>query len=315
MHTYGSLFSGVGGFDMGFDQAGYDCVFQVEWDKSCQKILNRHWPTVPKWLDVQEVNGAEVRPCDVLAFGSPCQDLSVGGKRAGLNGDRSVMFYEATRIIQEMRNATQFVYPRVVVWENVPGAVTSNNGRDFGEVLDTLADIGAVDIHWSILDAIFWGVPQRRRRIFVVAIFDPAISARCPDTLLPVTKGRRRDIEKSKPAKQTIPFDGVQSFNNVGSEEIIYSFDTQFGSNAAIFENSIPTLKSSQQAPSIVTSDLTTRRLTPLECERAMGWPDDHTRWTADGTEQVDTIRLNQCGNGVVTPVAKWVAKYIKGIL
>ena len=207
MPTYGSLFSGVGGFDMGFDQAGYDCVFQVEWDKNCQQILTKHWPEVPKWSDVQEINGAEIPPCDVLTFGSPCQDLSVAGKRAGLDGGRSSMFYEATRIIKEMRNATESVYPRVVVWENVPGALSSNNGADFGQVLDTLADIGAVDIHWSILDAQHFGVPQRRRRIFVVAIFDPTAAEQCPETLLPLTQGSRGDFKKSRTARENLTGD------------------------------------------------------------------------------------------------------------
>jgi len=451
---YGSLFSGVGGFDMGFDQAGYDCVFQVEWDKNCQQILTKHWPEVPKWLDVQEVNGAEIPPCDVLTFGSPCQDLSVAGKRAGLDGDRSSMFYEATRIIKEMRDATESVYPRIVVWENVPGAITSNNGADFGQVLDTLADIGAVDIHWSVLDAQYFGVPQRRRRIFVVAIFDPATAARCPETLLPVFKGSRGDFAKGRKARkdaarlastsfgssdeQTIGALCARDFKGVGNQYVaenklvvedkikqinmpiselgptltttygaknysnhqevmsgsiipvaysiredakantfsatetdvalclnglvpstqshhaqifiaepivydgynqklddsgihrslrigrdssdfvaqpIYSFDTQFVSNAAVFEDQSPTLKSTQQPPSVSPPGLAVRRLTPLECERLMGWPDDHTRWTADGKEQADTNRYKQCGNGVATPVAKWIAGHIKAIL
>ena len=451
---YGSLFSGVGGFDMGFDQAGYDCVFQVEWDKNCQQILTKHWPEVPKWLDVQEVNGAEIPPCDVLTFGSPCQDLSVAGKRAGLDGDRSSMFYEATRIIKEMRDATESVYPRIVVWENVPGAITSNNGADFGQVLDTLADIGAVDIHWSVLDAQYFGVPQRRRRIFVVAIFDPATAARCPETLLPVFKGSRGDFAKGRKARkdaarlastsfgssdeQTIGALCARDFKGVGNQYVaenklvvedkikqinmpiselgptltttygaknysnhqevmsgsiipvaysiredakantfsatetdvalclnglvpstqshhaqifiaepivydgynqklddsgihrslrigrdssdfvaqpIYSFDTQFVSNAAVFEDQSPTLKSTQQPPSVSPPGLAVRRLTPLECERLMGWPDDHTRWTADGKEQADTNRYKQCGNGVATPVAKWIAEHIKAIL
>jgi DNA (cytosine-5)-methyltransferase 1 len=389
MPTYGSLFSGVGGFDLGFDQAEYDCVFQVEWDKNCQQILAKHWPEVPKWLDVQEVNGAEIPPCDVLTFGSPCQDLSVAGKRAGLDGDRSSMFYEATRIIKEMRDATESVYPRIVVWENVPGAITSNNGADFGQVLDTLADIGAVDIQWSILDAQYFGVPQRRRRIFVLAIFDPATAARCPETLLPVFKGSRGDFAKSRKARkdaarvastsfgssdeQTIGALCARDFKGVGNqyvaenklvveeavtavaysiredakantfsatetdvalclnglvpstqshhaqifiaEPIIYAFDTQFGSNAAVFEDQSPTLKSTQQPPSVSPPGLAVRRLTPLECERLQGWPDDHTRWTADGKEQADTNRYKQCGNGVATPVAKWIAEHIKAIL
>jgi DNA (cytosine-5)-methyltransferase 1 len=94
-----------------------------------------------------------------------------------------------------------------------------------------------------------------------------------------------------------------------------YSFDTQFGSNAAVFENQSPTLKATQQSPSVTMPGLAVRRLTPLECERLMGWPDDHTRWTADGTEQADTHRYKQCGNGVATPVAKWIAKHLKNIL
>jgi DNA (cytosine-5)-methyltransferase 1 len=381
---YGSLFSGVGGFDLGFDQESYECVFQVEWDKHCQKILAKHWPTVPKWSDVQDVNGAEIPPCDVLTFGSPCQDLSVAGKRAGLDGTKSSMFYEATRIIQEMRNATKSIYPRIVVWENVPGALSSNNGADFGAVINTLADIGAVDIQWSVLDAQYFGVPQRRRRIFLIAQFDPATSERCPDPLLPIAEGSRGDFAKGRKARQDaarsatpgidsggqwwdgqttaecltrtsneqrmpdknrlqaviVPNDASQiaykptgfadysqgigtlrttemgaSASHLVTTHPTYAFDTQFGSNAAVFENQSPTLKATQQSPSVTLPGFAIRRLTPLECERLMGWPDDHTRFYADGTEQADTHRYRQCGNGVATPVARFIAKHLKKIL
>jgi DNA (cytosine-5)-methyltransferase 1 len=571
--TYGSLFSGVGGFDMGFDQENYECVFQVEWDKHCQNILAKHWPEVPKWSDVQDVNGAEIPPCDVLTFGSPCQDLSVAGKRAGLEGTKSSMFYEATRIIKEMRNATESIYPRVVIWENVPGALSSNNGADFGAVIDTLADIGAVDIQWSVLDAQHFGVPQRRRRIFVVAIFDPATSDRCPDPLLPVIKGSRGDFAKGRKAQQNAarsadvsietggqwwdgettadcltttsneqrmpdknrlqavlvpneiigalcardykgvgnqyvdegklvvedavvplktsntkangmnvgePGDPMYTLDTGNSLAVAYKFDSlasnsmksanpnsgcneadiaptldtwtpdpslnqggiaivektlgpvaysiredaknnnfsatetdvalclnglqpstqshhaqlfiaepivydgydqkadfsgthrtlrvgrdsgDFVAQPIIFENSFrdgprigddvchtlpakmgsgggntpmlafdpeiigPLTSSgmsrargtesveSNHVLAINTPMLAVRRLTPLECERLMGWPDDHTRFYADGTEQADTHRYKQCGNGVATPVAKWIAKHLKNIL
>ena len=164
-----SLFSGVGGFDLGLEAAGWECVAQVEWDKHCQAVLERHWPDVPKWNDVADVSGRDLPPADVVAFGSPCQDLSVAGKRAGFGGQRSVLFYEATRIIREMRDATGNAFPRFVIWENVAGALSSSGGRDFGAVLDELADLGAVDIAWRVLDARWFGVPQRRRRVFVVA--------------------------------------------------------------------------------------------------------------------------------------------------
>jgi DNA (cytosine-5)-methyltransferase 1 len=164
-----SLFSGVGGFDLGLEAAGWECVAQVEWDKHCQDVLARHWPDVPRWSDVSEVSGYDLPLADVVAFGSPCQDLSVAGKRAGFDGKRSVLFYEATRIIREMREASGGQSPTWVIWENVGGALSSSDGRDFAAVLDELADIGAVDIAWRVLDARWFGVPQRRRRVFVVA--------------------------------------------------------------------------------------------------------------------------------------------------
>jgi DNA-cytosine methyltransferase len=542
--TYGSLFAGVGGFDMGMEQAGYEPVFQVEWDKNCQKILHHHWPTVPKWGDVCDVNGADLPPCDVLIFGSPCQDLSVAGKRAGLqDGDRSSMFFEAVRIIKEMRDATNSIYPRATIWENVPGALSSNKGADFGVVLSSLADIGAITQEYAVLDAqYFRSTPQRRRRIFLVSIFDSAASERCPDPLLPLIQGSRGDFAKGRKARKDAtrfastsidPGDGkeivhtsssfgdfsvigfgtlrstggdlgggsetlvtaqldqeesetgetfrmlafghyvqddtastikmcdhkdardlvvpfvksrraqtntddetwvegdvtptLNAFDNGGetratvlvpfvfdgtrhddfrmdtetvptlkqrmgtgggqvpmlafdpgtvgpltstgmsrargtesvesnhvlavytpmlAEPIvydgynqkvddsgvhrslrigrdssdfvaqpIYSFDTQFGSNAAVFEDHSPTLKSSQQPPSVSPPGLAVRRLTPLECERLQGWPDDHTRWTADGKEQADTNRYKQCGNGVASPCAAWVGEQLRPVL
>jgi DNA (cytosine-5)-methyltransferase 1 len=193
---FGSLFAGVGGFDLGFEAAGMECCFQVEWDKHCQQVLAHHWPDVPRWSDVSDVNGAELPPVDVITFGSPCQDLSVAGKRAGLDGGRSNLFFEATRIIREMRDGTDGVFPRVAVWENVPGAFSSNEGHDFGSVLDGLAESGALGIEWAVLDARWFGVPQRRRRIFVVAEYDPARAFRSGNPIFAIGKGSPRDLEK-----------------------------------------------------------------------------------------------------------------------
>jgi DNA (cytosine-5)-methyltransferase 1 len=578
--TFGSLFAGVGGFDMGFEQAGWDCKFQVEWDKNCQQILNKHWPDVPKWLDVSDVNGAEIPPVDCIIFGSPCQDLSVAGARRGLSGERSGLFHEAVRIIKEMRDATNGTFPKWTVWENVAGALSSNNGRDFGTVINEMAKAGAHLQEYALLDAQYFGVPQRRRRVFLVSCFDPTTADRCPDPLLPVSESLRGDSKKGKSKRKELASQVAESFGSDGQwaagsteggdilrtsvtskwykgsagpsgseyynmvvedqpilidraafnqgenaayepyisdEPVIpslvargphavftksrraqtstddetwvagevnptlnsfdvgdtrattaivepvlfensyrdgariakdgvtqtlsakmgtgggntpmiavptYSFDTQFGSNANVTENVSPTLKASQQSPSIaypiqdgrdmekhqngfgVASDgepsytldqtgaqavaysvredakantfsateldhanalsalrpspqshhaqmfiaeqvsfydgynqklddsgihrslrigrdssdfvaqpaepmMAVRRLTPLECERLMGWPDDHTKYKADGTEQADTHRYKQCGNGVATPVAKWVAEHI----
>jgi DNA (cytosine-5)-methyltransferase 1 len=190
---------------MGFDQAGYDCQWQVEWDKHCQQTLAHHWPDVARYGDVQTVNGYDLEPVDVIIYGSPCQDLSVAGKRAGIEGGRSSMFFESVRIFKEMRDATRGIYPRIVIWENVPGALNSNQGEDFRAVLTALDDIGAVAQWWNVLDAQFFGVPQRRRRVFLVSVFDPAIVGRAGDgQILAVGEGRRRNPQKVKQQREVV---------------------------------------------------------------------------------------------------------------
>ncbi len=144
--------------------------------------------------DITKIDGSTIEPVDVITFGSPCQDLSVAGNRKGLDGERSVLFMETVRIIREMRDKTDGVYPRYAVWENVPGAFSSNKCEDFRAVLQALATVAQRDaviprppgnkwtksgcimgdgwsIAWRVLDAQFWGVPQRRRRIALVADF------------------------------------------------------------------------------------------------------------------------------------------------
>lgn len=192
--TFGSLFSGAGGFDLGLERAGWQCKFQVEWDKHCQQVLQYHWADVPKWEDVQQVNGADLPPVEVIAWGSPCQDMSTAGNRAGLDGERSGMFYEGIRIIKEMREATNGTYPVISIWENVPGALSSNDGADFGQVLWELEQVGSCLSEWCVLDAQFFGVPQRRNRVFVISIFDPAIAGNCPDKIFPVVYGSTGDF-------------------------------------------------------------------------------------------------------------------------
>ncbi len=184
MPTFGSLFAGVGGFDLGFEDAGWECRWQVEWDARCRSVLARHWPDVPRYGDVADVNGADLASVDCITYGFPCQDLSVAGNRAGLDGERSNLFFEATRIIREMREATDGRYPTWAVAENVPGLLSADGGAAMGRVLDELADCGAVGIEWATLDAQHFGVPQRRRRVFVVAWFDPRAGG--ADPLLPV---------------------------------------------------------------------------------------------------------------------------------
>jgi DNA (cytosine-5)-methyltransferase 1 len=158
----GSLFSGIGGFDLAAQRVGMELAWQAEIELNACKVLAHRFPGVPNLGDVTTITDAP--HVDVITFGSPCQDLSVAGKRAGMEGERSGLFFEAVRIIERVR-------PTFAVWENVPGALSSNQGRDFARCLDALADIGALDIAWRVLDARFFGVPQRRRRVFLVCDF------------------------------------------------------------------------------------------------------------------------------------------------
>lgn len=219
MMRFGSLFAGVGGIDLGFEKAGWNCGFQVEWDKNCQQVLNYHWPDIPKWWDVSDVNGADLPPVDLITFGSPCQDLSVAGRRAGLEGGRSGLFFEAVRIIKEMRNATGNVYPKWAVWENVPGAFSSGGGDDFEAVLEEMANVGAYHLEWHCLDAQFFGVPQRRRRVFVIACFDSAIERRGGKEILPVGEGRKRNIKARRQTQKAVTASvGGSTFGDLFSE-------------------------------------------------------------------------------------------------
>lgn len=312
--TYGSLFAGVGGFDLGLDAAGYECRFQVEYDKNCQQVLNRRWPTVPKWGDIRGVSGAELPPVDLLTFGSPCQDLSVAGKRAGLAGERSGLFHEAMRIVKEMRNATGNQYPRIVVWENVVGALSSNAGRDFGTVISEMAESGAMVVEWAVLDAQYFGIAQRRRRVFVVAVYDPAAAERCPDPLLPVGESVRRNIQTRGTARETVAGTPAECFGN-GSYGGWKPADQAVTLSARDYKQGTTVAVYGITDRHAVASEVAVRRLTPVECERLMGWPDDHTLLRADGDEQSDAQRYRQIGNGVASPVAKWIGKHLCPLL
>jgi len=162
--TVGSLFSGCGGFDIGFKQAGFKTIWACEIDRQARAVFRRHFPDAELYYDITELNGATLAPVDVLIFGSPCQDLSVAGKRAGLAGARSGLFMEAMRIVDDMAPENR---PRVAVWENVPGALSSHGGRDFGTVLGEMGKRWG-GIAYRVLDLQYFGPPQRRRRVFVV---------------------------------------------------------------------------------------------------------------------------------------------------
>lgn len=211
---YGELFAGAGGLSLGLDRAGFECAFHAEIEPFPRRVLKAHWPDVPLYGDVTTLDGrkliGECGPIDLLSGGSPCQDLSVAGKRAGMtegSGTRSSLFYEQVRLYNET-NA------EFLLWENVDGARSSNNGKDFALVLSALVGgtvavpgdgwrsagvaVGAAGIAaWRVLDAQFFGVPQRRRRVFVLCSRTGRVD---PAEVLLEREGVCRDSQESREA-------------------------------------------------------------------------------------------------------------------
>lgn len=220
-----SLFDGSGGFPLAASLCGIEPVYAAEVEPYPIAVTKNRFPKMKHLGDVSKVKGGEIEPVDIITFGSPCQDMSIAGKRAGLKhadtGDdettRSGLFLEAIRIIKEMREATNGVYPRYAIWENVPGAFSSNRGEDFRTVLEEFIRVKEKDAvmpdvpkagwpyadcysgnGWSlayrVFDAQYWGVPQRRRRIYLVADF----RGERAKGILFERKGLRGDIEESR---------------------------------------------------------------------------------------------------------------------
>lgn len=233
----GSLFDGSGTAPLAASICGIDPVWASEIEPYPIRVTTARFPHMKHLGDITQINGAEIEPVDIICGGSPCQDLSVAGKQAGIHaGERSHLFFEMTRIIKEMRESTNGKYPKYIIWENVPGAFSSNNGNDFLAVLQSFAEIAEDDvliprpatrgkterfawtnsgevvgdgwsIAWRTVDAQYWGVPQRRRRIYLVADF---ADGRAGEILFE-RKGMRWDSAPSGEAREGTADDAAGS--------------------------------------------------------------------------------------------------------
>ena len=335
------LFSGIGGFSLAFERAGFRTVAFSEIEPYPCKVLAKHWPTVPNLGDVTAIRGADIE-ADIVTGGFPCQDLSVAGKRAGLVGERSGLYWQIIRIVREMQEAGHG--PAIVVLENVAGLLSSNGGRDFASVLSGLAELGADDIAWRILDAQHFGVPQRRRRVFIVADF----AGERAEQILFEPESVRGDTAPSREAGEDIagtlsegagsrgacPDDAgclvAQSFAENQRGEVITS-DTAGslkvgggklgqGYPAIAFCGDTTPKWSRDVAGSmrrdqggegygVMTPAMQVRRLTPTECERLQGYPDGFTEGGADGP------RYRALGNSVAVPVVEWIAHRLRSCI
>ena len=262
----GSLFDGSGTMPLAAEMCGVRAVWASEVEPYPIAVTRTHLPLMQHLGSVTDIDGGLIEPVDVITFGSPCQDLSIAGRRAGLEGRRSGLFMEAVRIIREMRQATGGRFPRFAIWENVPGALSSNGGKDFETVINTMLQIARPDefircsgkrwpnaanygaIAYRIVDAQYWGVPQRRRRIYLVADFNGESAG---DVVFE-RKGTPWHFEPRIPAGQTVAAlapDCYQWRARMASEQGAIGFDGDAGAtvNISIYTEKSPTLKASQK--------------------------------------------------------------------
>ena len=197
--TVGSAFSGVGGLDLGFENAGFKTIWQIEWEKQQQSVLRKHFQGVKLYGDINAVDFDELEKPDVFTYGFPCQDLSVSNSnREGLNGKRSGQFFKAVELIQSVR-------PRICIAENVLGLLSSGKREDFGRLLSTLASIGHTAIGWTVLDSQNFGVAQRRQRVFIVSACeaDRSIIESLFGEIQPIDSGLQGDSTESRQSNES----------------------------------------------------------------------------------------------------------------
>jgi DNA (cytosine-5)-methyltransferase 1 len=235
-----SLFAGIGGFDLAMERAGINVVATVEWDKHAQGVLARRFPNTKLYGDITGVTGEQLisagfDPANgIITGGFPCQDLSVAGRRAGLSGSRSGLFWEICRLLDETK-AQSFIL------ENVPGLLSSNEGRDMGTVIRALEERG-YSVAWRVLDAQHFGVAQRRRRVFIIGHLGN--DWRTPAEILAIAESSARYSEQSNTKRKDPTYkttDGAGSNSLIGSETVgsLQASDYKFPQQQQVHENKI----------------------------------------------------------------------------
>jgi len=300
-----SFFSGIGGFELGFERAGFEVTFQCEINDFCNEILGKHWPKVKRHKNIKELNHATIPVSDVWVGGFPCQDVSLArmGPRAGLKGTRSGLFHDFAGLLRAGK-------PKVFVIENVPGLLSSHKGRDFGTVIRTLADIG-YSVGWRVLNSKNFGVPQSRSRVYIVGsyrdregpfkiLFEPECGEGYAET------GKSNGKTSLSPFKESLgdPVKGPIF------QKIAY----------CLYACSARHTGTDWSRTYVTYPDGRVRRLLPRECEGVQGFPIGWTRPDAaahknEDQDDIDTLRYQALGNAVTPPVAEWLGGRISEYL
>jgi len=300
-----SFFSGIGGFDLGFERAGMQVVWQCEISQFCRDILQQHWPEIPCATDIKEIAnetepGESIPNADVWTGGFPCQDVSLArgnNARKGLRGKQSGLFFDFAKLIAAR-------LPPVVVIENVAGLLSSHGGRDFQIVIRTLAELG-YGVGWRVFNSRYFGVPQSRQRIYIVGCHrDPE---RAGAILFESERSEGNSAADGPDGAQTVsPFKKV--FGDASRGPLVP------GLAYCLCACSARHTGTDWSRTYISYPDGRARRMTPLECERIQGFPDGWTvpKMKIEDLDQLDSLRYQAAGNAVTVGVATWVGQRIK---
>ena len=345
--TLGSLFDGIGIFPLAARNVGIKTLWASEIDKNAISISKRHFPEVEHLGDITKLKAKDIKPVDIITFGSPCQNFSTIGDLTGLSGEKSSLFYQAIRLIKEMRCVTNGDYPTFVIWENVVGALVSGDRLDFRAVLESFsstclpmpkskwANAGMVrgrefELCWRVLDAQYFGEPkllQRRKRIFILCDFGGLRSHKIlykSETLFKNieyvgndkntnTKAYRKPFDKTRGKIQNVRAFQDRRMRGSIKKRSATAFKNSFGKPNEPF----PTLLASN--PLIIAhwedgkeEQGCVRYLTPVECERLMGLPDNYTKYGVDENVISDSARYKALGNGVALPCVEYIMAGIR---
>ena len=282
-----SFFAGIGGFDLGFERAGFEVNFQCEIQPFCESVLNFHWPEIAVAKDIATLAPEAIPASDVWCGGFPCQDLSVArgsNGRHGLNGARSGLFFKLAELATSKR-------PKVILIENVHGLLNSNDGKDFAELLFTLGNMGYA-VSWRLLNSRYFGVPQSRPRVYICAWLNNPIA---------VGNVLFEDRPPLPTANERAAFVETTWSGGAGpiAPKLAFCLAATSGRHTG-----------TDWSRTYISYADSVRRLTPLECERLQGFPDG---WTALAgatldAERTDSLRYHALGNAVSVAVVEWVA-------
>ena len=321
------LFSGIGGFHLGFEKAGYKVKsYFSEIDKHAVAVYKHKFKDAEYVGSVVDIDGNKLPRIDLITFGSPCQDFSLAGKRKGMEGDRSSLVLEAIRLIDECR-------PSVFIWENVKGTFSSNDGADFAAILQAFTNIGGYRLEWELLNT-SRVLPQNRERIYLVGYSTkPGRNWR---GVFPIQAPGREPNKRFSKIASSLQHPGNSGGNYLGMNMVVEADYTYTKVNETIeknpnsfkegqvmaldfynqsVRNESPCLTDPKHNNIGVFNGYRIRRLTPIECERLQGFPDNHTEYgNYDGEvkKMSNTQRYKQCGNAVTVDIVSLVANAVK---